>query len=209
MKITIFDAETTGLPPKNGNYETDFLNFPYILSLAWKCIKDGQESETFHYFINQEGRKVPAEATAINGITDADCEASKFDTFSTLVQFMMDIDQSDYVVGFNIYFDTSIIKANILRIISGGKTPIAMYEKMTELLHKDKRIDVMRVCHKHFGGKWPKLSEAYFKLFKEEFPAHNAKEDVDATCRILMELVRRNLVLLEVKPFVVCEEELI
>ena len=70
MKIVILDLETTGLPPKNASYETDFLQFPHILSMSWKCVKDNRESETFEYLINPEGKyTVPPEATAINGIT--------------------------------------------------------------------------------------------------------------------------------------------
>ena len=190
MKLAIFDSETTGLPPKNAKYETDFMEFPYILSMAWKCLLDGKESPTFEYVINQEGRTVPPEATAINGITQAMTDASKFDTFTTLLQFMMDIDQADVIIGWNIFFDTSIIKANVLRIVQGGKTPIAMYEKFTDLLHKDKRIDLMRVCHKIMGGKWPTLSEAYTRLFGEPFKAHTASGDVDAVVRIFKELRR-------------------
>ena len=191
MKVTIFDSETTGLPPKNANYETDYMQFPYLLSMAWKCLLDGKESPTFEYIINQEGRTVPPEATAINGITQAMTDVSKFDTFTTLLQFMMDIDQADVIIGWNLYFDTSLIKANILRIIAGGKTPIDMYNKFTDLLHKDKRIDLMRVCHKIMGGKLPKLTEAYQYFFKESFDAHSAGNDVDAVVRIFKELRRR------------------
>lgn len=206
MKLVILDIESTGLVPKGLTYEKDFLQFPYILSMGWKCFNDHHESETFEYIINQENRLVPAEATRINGITQEMCNDSKFNTFTTLLQFMMDADGADYIVGFNLYFDTSIIKANILRTIEvGKKTPMAMYYKMTDVLHKDRRIDVMRACHKLFGGKWPTLTEAYFKLFNEKFNAHSAKDDVNATNRILWELVKRGVIVLE--PKVVVEEE--
>ncbi len=217
MKIVILDIETSGLPPKGATYENDYMVFPYILSMAWKCIKDGQESETYHYIVNQEGRCIPPEASKINGLTDAICNESKFNIFTTLIQFMMDIDQADFVVGYNLYFDTSIIKANILRIIkTGGKTPMEMFDKMTDLLHKDKRIDVMRSCHKLMGGKWPKLEEAYTRLFNESFNAHSAKEDVDATYRIFQELLSRKAIMLllpekviqEVVERVICEEDI-
>ncbi len=209
MKIIILDIETTGLVPKGLEYENHYMQFPYILSMSWKCIKDDQESETYEFIINQEGRQVPPEATRINGITQEMCDASKFDTFSTLLQFMMDSDQSDFIVGHNIYFDTSIIKANVLRIIAGNKgTTIEMFNKMTDLLHKDKRIDTMRICAKHFGGKWPTLGEAYQKLLGVPMNnSHNAQADVNACYAIYRELVKRGLVPSEPKPVVVVEEE--
>ncbi len=211
MKICTLDLETTGLIPKNARYETDSEKFPYILSMAW-CVVEQEYDPNLHiksvlkyeYIINQEGRTVPIEATKINGITQEMCDASKFNTFTTLLQFMMDADGSDLIVGHNIYFDTSIIKANVLRIISGGKTPMEMFNKMTAILHKDKRIDTMRLCHKLFGGKWPTLEEAYFKLFGKTFKAHSAGNDVDAAYRIYLELEKRGLI---PKTVVVMEEE--
>lgn len=210
MKITILDIETTGIPPKNVKYEEDFMLFPHILSMAWKVILDGNESQTFEYIINQEGRLIPPEATKINGITQEMCDASKFNTFTVLLQFMMDAQGSDFIVGHNIYFDTSIIKANILRIIKiNGKTPMDMFNKMTDILHKDKRIDTMRVCHKLFGGKWPTLVEAYTKLFdKAPDVSHAAGADVQTTTSILFKLISLGAVKLEKKEVVIMEEEI-
>lgn len=207
MKIVILDIESTGLPPKGWDYKTDFILSPYLLSMGWKIVVDDQESQTFEYIINQEGRNVPAEATKINGITQTMCEDSKFNTFTTLLQFMMDAQNADFIIGWNLYFDTSIIKANVLRIIQGGKTPMDMYDNMTNILHKDKRIDLMRVCHKLWGGKWPTLSEAYFKLFGETFKAHSAGSDVEAVYRILQELIRLKVINLVVPEKVTIEEE--
>lgn len=194
MKIIILDCETTGLPPKGADYKSAFMDYPYILSMAWKVIEDGIQYRTYEYIINQEGRTVPAEATKINGITQTMCDVSKFNTFSVLMQFMMDAQNNNFIVGHNLYFDTSIIKANILRIVQGGNTPIDMFLQMSAILDKEKRIDTMRICHKLFGGKWPTLEEAYYKLFGETFQAHTASGDVDATTRIFKELIKRNTI---------------
>lgn len=213
MKITILDIETTGIPAKHFTYENNFMDYPYILSMAWKCILNGQESETLEYIINQEGRRVPPEATKINGITQEMCDSSKINTFSTLVQFMMDSDGSDFIVGHNIYFDTSLIKANVLRIIQGGKTPMDMFHKITDILHKDKRIDTMRLCHKILGGKWPTLGEAYKGLLGVPMNnAHNAQADVNACYAIYQELVKRGVIIhsqnfLPAESMVIMEEE--
>lgn len=194
MKYTILDLETTGVPPKNANYEADYVRFPYILSFAWKCIKDGQESETFEYIINNPGVIITPEITAINGITQEMCDSSKWDIFTVLMQFIMDASGSDFIIGHNVYFDSSIIKANTMRIVSGGKTPMAMFEKISEILYKDKRIDTMRAGIK-LCGKWPKLTELHMKLFGKTFEgAHTAAGDVNACYVCFQELLRRGLV---------------
>ena len=199
MKILILDLETTGLAPKGANYKDDFMVFPYILSMGWKVIEDGAESPTYEYVINQEGRIIPPEATKINGITQAMCDASKMNTFTVLLQFMMDACNNDFIVGHNLYFDTSTIKANILRIIEvGKKTPMDMFIQMSAILDKEKRIDTMRICAKLWGSKWPTLGEAYTKLFGEIFKGHSAGADVQACCRIFQELMRLNAIRLVV-----------
>ena len=206
MKIVIFDTETSGLPSKHFTYEKNYMEYPYILSMAWKIVVDGQESNTFHYLINQGDRKVPPEATKVNGITDEMCQGSKFDAFTVLLQFLMDCQGADFVVGYNIFFDSSIIKANVLRIVSGGKTPMNMYDAMTEMLHKDKRIDVMRLSHKVMGGKWPRLEESYKYFFGvPPLNSHNAAFDVEDTYRIFQELLKRKAIMLILPEKVVQE----
>lgn len=190
MKTVIIDLETSGLVPKGATYELDFLKFPRILSIAWKL----NNEETKEFLINQEGFKIPAEATKINGITQEMCDASPYKLADVLSVLILDGVSTDLIIGFNLYFDTSIIKASILRLIQEGIADQITYDAFTDFLHKDKRIDLMRICHKLYGGKWPTMSEAYFKLFGEKFNAHSAGSDVDACHRIYVELEKRGLI---------------
>lgn len=102
----------------------------------------------------------------------------------------------DFVIGHNIYFDTSIIKANILRLIQQEKLPPETSIKFEELVHKDKRIDTMRKSIKFCGvGAYPKLSVLYSKLFNnEEFPSHTSKGDVEATYRCYKKLQEMGII---------------
>ena len=186
MKIVTIDLETSGIPPKGANYETDFAVFPHILGMAWK-INDGK---TVEYIINNPGVVITQEITKINGITQAMCDASHYTIESTLNQFYVDCQGNDYVVGHNIYFDTSIIKANCLR----AKMPI--FEALTVILDKEKRIDTMRAGTK-LCGKWPKLTELYMKLFQEDFDAHSAGQDVEACYKCFVKLQELNLIVLK------------
>lgn len=191
-----FDVETTGLPPKGAEYEFDFMSFPYIVSLAYKV--GGLETKNF--IINQEGRKIPPEATAIHGITDEMAEASPY-TLGMVLLMMVEEEMgaTQVTVGHNIYFDSSILKANILRMIKEEKSTVEFYDRICVLFHKDRRIDTMKSTIKFCdikgprGPKWPKLTELHQKLFGEGFNAHNSKDDVDATYRCYVKLVERGI----------------
>lgn len=193
MKTITLDLETSGIPPKGSDYKTDFLVFPRILSIAWKV----NNTQTLEYIIAQNGLLIPPEATAINGITDQMALESPYQLEGILIE-LLDNAPSDFIIGHNIYFDTSIIKANVLRLIHEEKINHIIYENMEEFLHKDKRIDTMRLCHKLLGGKWPTLSEAYFKLFGKVLDGHKAGIDVEATYDIYLELVKRGVINLPV-----------
>ena len=205
-QIIIFDVESTGLIPfrevpgkRQGttrkeqlSYATEYMQFPYICSIAWKV----NDEPTKHYILNQEGREIPEEATKIHGITTEEANKSEHYFVTVISDFLRDCIGIDFVSGFNIYFDTSIIKANVLRKIKEKVFKDEIFEHITEILHKDKRIDVMREALKLFLGKWPKLTELYWKLFNEGFAAHSADADVEATRRCFLELVKRGIITL-------------
>lgn len=186
MKTLTLDIETTGLPIKGTKYDVDFMTFPFIVTLAYKI----NSEETKYHIINQEGLDIPEEAIKIHGITNEMANASTITCAMALLQLLEDGADADEVIGHNIYFDTSIIKANVLRLITANNVPPGTYERMEELLHKDRRVDTMQKTIKFcgLGGKYPKLTELYFKLFNENFEAHNSKEDVDATYKCYLKL---------------------
>jgi DNA polymerase-3 subunit alpha len=181
------DIETTGLPTKGHNWDTNYMDYPYIVSIAWK-FKDKMN----YHIIYQEGRVIPIEATKIHGITTKmGNDKSKTTTLEDVYKlFVKDAVLSTNVIGHNIYFDTSIVKAGILRKF-GAKSKEA--KLIDALLDKDKRMDTMRSAQKFMGGKWPKLTELHERLFNKPFPAHNAAEDVLATERCFYEMRKRKI----------------
>lgn len=191
-KTLILDIETTGLPPKGAEYEVDYMSFPYIVSLAYKI--NGEETKEF--IINQEGRHIPDEATAIHGITDEMASASRFTLAEVLKMMVDDAKDTELTVGHNIFFDSSTIKANVLRMIQEGKATFDFYDRLCIPLHKDRRVDTMKKTIKFcaLNGKWPKLTELHEKLFGESFAAHSAGEDVDATHRCYIKLVELGII---------------
>lgn len=200
--ILTFDCETTGLPAKGAKWESDFMHFPHIVQLSWHC---SGENHIEDFIIRPEGYIIPKEATLIHGISHEKAMNEGTPLEVVLGLFIRDALRAVKVVGHNVYFDSSIIKANVLRI-SMKKPDLQAYkwnEKIRIALDKSKRICTMqksiKFCSIPFpsgrgGIKWPTLIELHEKLFHESFPAHNSKEDVLATVRCFDRLVELGVI---------------
>ena len=197
----IFDTETTGVPERNASWETDFADYPYVVQLAWM---HGTKAES--HIIRPDGWEIPTEATDVHGIT-TEYAREHGEPFADVVElFLADCKGAGLICGHNIHFDTSIIKANILR--SFGREWYDSHD-VESALYKGKRIDTMRPTMKWVDArmangrlKFPKLEELYARCFPgETFPAHDALEDVKAVARCLPVIVDMGLVELKRKQY--------
>lgn len=196
--VLIFDCETTGLPAKGAKWDVDFAVFSNIVQLAW-AVNDKERS----YIIKPDGWDIPEESTKIHGITNERANAEGVPFADVIGEFLQDCAEARLLVGHNIYFDTSIVKAMILRVM--GRE---YYDaKAEDALFKGKRIDTMMKSIRFVGakfpngrpGKYPTLEELFGKCFPgETFPAHDAMEDVRACKRCIPVLVENGVV--EMKP---------
>jgi DNA polymerase III epsilon subunit-like protein len=193
-----FDIETTGLPQKNANWETDFREgFPYIVSISWIY-----REQVYDTILNQEGRTIPEEVIKIHGITNEMAEKSQYILKDILALFMGHAMEADGIVCHNIYFDVSILKANVLREFQNDPDFEQVKEFICKALDKDKRVDTMQKSTKFCNIKqpdsnrikWPTLGELYWILFKETFQEHNGKEDVLACRRAYYELKKLKII---------------
>ena len=199
--VCFFDCETTGVPAKGLKWDEHFNQFPHVVQLAWSF---GDKERSF--IVKPDGWIIPDEVVEIHGITTerAIAEGVPFDVI--VDEFLADAAAAPLVCAHNIYFDTSMVKANILRVC--GKE---YYDaKAEDALHKGKRIDTMMKTIKFVGalysngkpGKFPRLEELFAKLFEgETFPAHNALEDVRALRRCVPELVELGIIELVQKEY--------
>lgn len=199
--ICFFDCETTGVPAKGLKWDADFMQFPQVVQLAWS-VGDKEKS----YIIKPDGYEIPEETTEIHGITTERAIAEGVPFAVVVDEFLTDAADAPLVCAHNIYFDTSMLKANVLRWC--GRE---YYDaKAEDALHKGKRIDTMMKCIKFVGalfangrpGKFPTLEELYNKLFPGEiFPAHDALEDIRALRRCVPELVELGIIELKQKEY--------
>jgi DNA polymerase III epsilon subunit-like protein len=188
IETLTIDIETTGLPPKGADYETQYDKFPRIVEFAYKINDEPVQSA----IINQQGFVIPDDVIKIHGITNDIANASTYKLKDIINRILAEGVGAKFIVGHNIYFETSIIKANTIRLCKTGEIPPESYDAMNTLLDKDKRIDTVRkgmVLTK----KWPKLHELYHFLFKKEFNRHHAADDCQATYECYIELKKRGL----------------
>ena len=199
--VLFFDTETTGVPDRSAHWDTDYADYPHVVQLAW--VVRGRE-ET--HIIRPDGWTIPEEAISVHGITNerALAEGEPFD--AVVLRFLTDCIGVPLICGHNIHFDTSIIKANIIREY-GWK----WYDEngVEDALFKGKRIDTMRPAMKWVDAramngrlKFPRLEELYSRCFPgETFPAHDALEDVKACQRCLPVLLDKGIVELRIKEY--------
>lgn len=196
-QILFFDTETTGLPPKDAKWETDYEQFPRICQLSW--IYAGREE---NHIIRPDGWVIPQEATDVHGITNEYAQEHGEPLVYVMGKFLNDCHDAKLICGHNVYFDISTVKSEIMRV--------ATYDQFADdALYKGKRIDTMRPAMKFVDArfsngrlKFPRLEELYAKCFPgESFPAHDAIEDVRAVVRCLPVLVEKGIIELAVKDY--------
>lgn len=168
--LVIFDLETTGL---------DLVNDRIIQISFIKVYPDGKE-ERGDYLVNPE-KPIPSEIYALTGISDADVANAK--TFKQLSSELEAKFKGCDFAGFNSnHFDIPLLAEEFLR--SGIDFDFA----------KCRLIDVQTIFHKMERRNLAAAYKFYCgRKMEEDFAAHRADQDTEATYRVLQgELDRYN-----------------
>ena len=168
--LVIFDLETTGL---------DLVNDRIIQISFIKVYPDGKE-ERGDYLVNPE-KPIPSEISALTGISDADVANAK--TFKQLSSELEAKFKGCDFAGFNSnHFDIPLLAEEFLR--SGIDFDFA----------KCRLIDVQTIFHKMERRNLAAAYKFYCgRKMEDDFAAHRADQDTEATYRVLQgELDRYN-----------------
>ena len=185
MYKLFLDTETTGLPNRDQNWEADYGAFPHVVSIAWIIANStGKEIDREYHIIKPNGWDVPPDATKIHGISTQEATDKGIDSKIVFKALLHDASKCETIIGHNVHFDTSIIKANMLRLGFGK-------ERFCDILSKEKRYCTMMKSTSLLRlKKWPKLGELHKSLFNEEMQdAHSAIGDILAVKRIYYKLI--------------------
>lgn len=148
----------------------------------------GKELESYCTIIKPDDFKIPIGATNIHGITTQQALKEGIPLADALVKFSEISKKAYATVAHNRNFDKPFINQEWYRC------------ELDQSIIQDNFMSLPDYCtmlstcefvgiENYYGYKWPKLSELYYKLFKEDFEgAHDALIDVRATIKCFFEL---------------------
>lgn len=192
MKVCVFDTETTGFPTRDAPLDQQ----PYIVQFAAIVgeiddNKNYQELARYDFLIKPK-ISIPFSASQVHGIYDKDViDAPSME--GKIDEVMKILNEVDFVVGHNVSFDEEIINYELARLgRNGDYTPSSVICTMRST------TDYCKLQGRGVSFKPPRLAELHKFLFNEWFDgAHNAMIDVEATMRCFVELVKRDVIVLE------------
>lgn len=161
--LIVFDLETTGL---------DFIRDRIIQISYIKVSPDGTE-ERENLFVNPE-KPIPHEVVELTGITNDDVKDAP--TFKTLAPQLSEKFKGCDFAGYNSnHFDTPMLAEEFLRAgIDFDFSKVRLIDAQT-IFHKMERRN-LAAAYKFYCGR----------KMEEDFTAHRADEDTEATYRVLM-----------------------
>lgn len=161
--LVIFDLETTGL---------DLVKDRIIQISYIKVFPDGHE-ERRNLFVNPECR-IPKEVTALTGISDEQVAEAK--TFKELAPELSEEFAGCDFAGFNSnHFDVPLLAEEFLRAgVDFDFSKCRMIDACTIFKRMEKRN--LAAAYKFYCGR----------KMEEDFEAHRADQDTEATYRVLM-----------------------
>ena len=161
--LIVFDLETTGL---------DFIRDRIIQISYIKVLPDGTE-ERENIFVNPE-KPIPREVVELTGITDDDVKDAP--TFKTLAPQLCEKFKGCDFAGYNSnHFDIPMLAEEFLRAgIDFDFSKVRLIDAQT-IFHKMERRN-LAAAYKFYCGR----------KMEDDFTAHRADEDTEATYRVLM-----------------------
>ena len=180
MRVLLFDTETTGLPKTRLPATRGPNNWPHMVSIAW-IIMDGDMKTKERYAIIKPRWQIPADSTAIHGITQKDAEEKGEDLGNVIAEFLADV--PDALLAHNMDFDFNVLVSALLWDLN------LPYPKLPPAFCSMKIMRPICKFPTQYGYyKSPKLSELYkfiFNVEPEKTSLHNALFDVQILGEIL------------------------
>jgi DNA polymerase-3 subunit epsilon len=162
IRSVLFDTETTGLDPLNGDRMIEIA--------ALELINDLPTGRHFHALIDPQ-RDIPAEVIRVHGMTAADLAGKPL--FAEIVPELLEFLRDDKLIAHNALFDFAFLDMELRR---AGLPPLA----------RERMIDTLALAKIRFPGM-PNSLDALCRRFSIDLSArttHNALLD----CRLLADV---------------------
>jgi DNA polymerase III epsilon subunit-like protein len=178
MKLLIFDTETTGLPKTREPAIKGSDNWPHLVSIAWTVIDSNKNYDSCapsESYIIKPQWTIPADSTAIHGITQAKAEVDGL-PLSTVIQKFLAVDH-DMMVAHNMNFDYNVLVNAIVWDLKINTLP----DFKPKFCSMEAMKNIMQIPYANGRGyKPPKLTELYTHVVKKPFDSgktHSAQYD--------------------------------
>lgn len=195
MSYLTIDIETTGLPKQVAGGYKHLIKYDTcrILSITWiKCnMKHEAQKIVTHYIKHDPQIEIPPDTTEYNGITQEIIDQKGIQLKDALAQLSKAIRQSNFLVGFNILFDVTVLRSESYRlgdqsmIDQLNRTPKLCVQVLSHVNWKDLGFDLKESST---------LSNIYYMLFDYKYEAYQSENDAIATIEVLAEIDQRKLV---------------
>ncbi len=196
MTTIVFDTETTGLPRNKWRGALQGPdNWPDLVSICWLVYdNDWDLVRKEYHVVRPEGWTIPAESSAIHGITQQVASASGEPLAAVLGRFAEDLKTAGRLVAHNMAFDKNVVQGVFKWRL--GVEP-ADFWPAVEFCTMEASRELLRLPWKSFQNpskpltyKPPRLSELWAYAFQgtPQPPAHNSEGDALATAAIYMKM---------------------
>jgi len=189
----VLDVETNGLVVcKEFNKYYDYKELKYyknsrIVSIAWQLMQNNKTIITTNYFIikpNNFTIDEKSKSFEINKISKMMVKNGR-NLDIVLNNFLEDLNKCEIIIAHNLNFDKNILLAEAYRLKKNILIDKLLKKKSYCTMEQGKNITKIENA---YGYKYPKLTELYNHFFKKSFKAHNALNDVKATCKCFFKM---------------------
>lgn len=174
----IWDTETSGMIL--WKEPSEHPGQPHIVQLAAMLVDEDTQKviSSVDVIVNPDDWEIPAEVTAIHGITTEYARDVGVPEALALEMFLQMRSAADSDICHNRAFDARIVRIGLHRFPNIGATPEQWAAYPGECTMQ-MSTDICRIPHQNGRGfKWPKLTEAYpFFMGKPLEDAHSAMAD--------------------------------
>lgn len=189
MNKLFFDTETSGFP--SNKLPKDHPDQAWIVQIGLMLEVDDKIISQCNFLIQSGGRSIHPGAEKVHGISIETSDAMGIS--ENLLAHLLDfyIDQAEIIIGHNISFDIQMVELLLARQNFPGIKGIM--KSLPTVCTMKSSTNLCKLPGK-YRYKWPKLTELYEFLFQEEFPAHDALADIQATYRCYKTLVEKGVI---------------
>lgn len=183
-KYVVFDTETTGL--FDYKLPADDPLQPRLASIAFILADEtGTEILRVKHFIRPDGWEMPAEAGAVNGLTNEYLTEKGIPVAEVLDIYQSYVEQELVMAAFNVQFDCKVMRAELRRALRPDMFAETRNTCLMRALkpYKDQGLAIK-------NGQFVKFSVACDHFGIVNADAHDAMADAEAALKILQILIR-------------------